>query len=930
MFKVGSSKQVAPQNARWLVVSAGLALLSAGWPEAGGAYGANSAALPSVNSLAANERALVPSSDVSRQGITGTYADVADGTEFLVNDQTAVTAMPGNTTAMHKVGFSGAPSGNVTRVQVYYAASAHSVDGTIQATLYDGDELLADGNLNMLDKHGCGENKAICGYFDDFTGLTASSANNLRVEMRMTNEQGVAGSLSYSQMWIHVTLDLNMRWSATVFKGGGATNGFALSPSNDTVVTAGADGIFRSADLGLYYEPRNKHGVLGPNRRAATVAYHPQKPGILYAGTGGGTTGGAVLRSTDDGLNWSILSTVPIFNSAENNISGIPPGPRSVGNLIGIYGPPGSTDTIWVGTLGFNGQGVMRSTNGGSTWTTIGLAGKFPRSLVLDPTNPDVLYVSPYNDGVHVSTNARAATPTFTKMAGSPANVEELHFVGSTLYAAASTAGVFKLVDGTWVAINNGVPFEGGASWLAITGVRVGSTDVLLAGCTPCAPGNGMYHSLVRSLNGGESWESVTHPNQIDLNVLGSGERWILADVVPWDMLGQSDFFTGGLAAEASPDGDPLKTTFFASSNTGIFRSIDGGSTWHVSVNGLSNAPSALGPNVDPQDTRRAFFGAGHYGMVMSTNHFSTARIDLLTEGTILEPFARSGNPVAFFTTFDTSVTPSKVYVAAGDNQVDIGEVLTKDDVFQPGPWQSLGLNAQFPNKKPAAIVVGRDPNGERVLMVTLHPTGGIARKVGDGLWSLVPDPRLNTTTIPWNGRGASHTHPHMTWVPGTQLVYFWDMSKGLFRSNDGGLTWTLVSNLTTNAVRTGGMAVHPTNPSTIYLAAFNGLYRISNAELGSVLDGTAVQEKIGNFPFANNVWVDKYGRLFVNSESNPQTPARMEVSWNPLDASPTFESLTNDYYSNFSLTPDGMAVGDDGTVYLPHRQQGFMIGLPE
>ena len=195
------------------------------------------------------------------------------------------------------------------------------------------------------------------------------------------------------------------------------------------------------------------------------------------------------MRSTDDGLTWSVLSTVPRFNSGENpNVPGLPPSPRSVGNLIAIYGPAGTTDTIWVGTLGTVNQGVMRSTNGGTTWTTIGLAGKFPRSVVLHPTNPDVLYVSPFNDGVYVSTNARATTPTFTKMAGSPANVEELHFVGTTLYAAATTEGIFKLVDDAWVAINNGVPIEGGTSWLAITGVRVGATDVLLAGCTPCAP----------------------------------------------------------------------------------------------------------------------------------------------------------------------------------------------------------------------------------------------------------------------------------------------------------------------------------------------------------------------------------------------------------------------------------------------------------
>jgi hypothetical protein len=129
-------------------------------------------------------------------------------------------------------------------------------------------------------------------------------------------------------------------------------------------------------------------------------------------------------------------------------------------------------------------------------------------------------------------------------------------------------------------------------------------------------------------------------------------------------------------------------------------------------------------------------------------------------------------------------------------------------------------------------------------------------------------------------------------------------------------------------------MAVHPEVPSTIYLAANSGLFRISNADVGSVIDGTAVQEKIGNFTFTNNVWIDKYGRLYVNSENratNPVTPARMEVSWDPLAAVPSFDSLVDDYYANFSLTPDGnaLAVSDDGAIFLPHRQQGFLLGLP-
>ena len=163
-----------------------------------GAPGAQASSFPLVSPLAANERALVPTTDISSHGVVGTYADVADGTQFiLTNDPTLVRALAGNFSSSHTVGFSGAPSGNVTDVQIYYRASATSEDGTIQALLYDGDELLASGAQNHLDKHDGWQ-----GFLDTISGLSASTANNLRVEIRMVNDHGASGSLRYSQLWI--------------------------------------------------------------------------------------------------------------------------------------------------------------------------------------------------------------------------------------------------------------------------------------------------------------------------------------------------------------------------------------------------------------------------------------------------------------------------------------------------------------------------------------------------------------------------------------------------------------------------------------------------------------------------------------------------------------------------------------------------------
>src|SRR6187397_1196803 len=191
MFEFGGAEHGAPRRPRHLVLNAAFVLLATAGSPASGLPGAASyppQSLPPVSPLAANERALVPTSDVVRVGIAGSFADVDDGTQFVPADNTAVSAVSANFTARHRVGFSGAPSGNVTRLQVYYRAAAHSVSGTIQAVVYDEDQLLATGSNHVLaKKDGCPEDDFSCGGFvDEFTGLDASSANNLRVEMRMT------------------------------------------------------------------------------------------------------------------------------------------------------------------------------------------------------------------------------------------------------------------------------------------------------------------------------------------------------------------------------------------------------------------------------------------------------------------------------------------------------------------------------------------------------------------------------------------------------------------------------------------------------------------------------------------------------------------------------------------------------------------------
>ncbi len=182
-----------------------------------------------------------------------------------------------------------------------------------------------------------------------------------------------------------------------------------------------------------------KEGRRSPDALPRLREFSPTVPGTIYAGVGFHGTGGGLFVSTDDGLTWGVRSSVPQFSGSANNGVPVVPDthPRSTGTLLQIDGAGGY---LYAATFD---DGVMRSSDDGVTWDTIGLGGEYLRSLALDPSDPDVLYASTYGDAVWKTTTARGAG-SFTRIDASPAVVEDLTFVGTDLYAA-GPSGLFRL-----------------------------------------------------------------------------------------------------------------------------------------------------------------------------------------------------------------------------------------------------------------------------------------------------------------------------------------------------------------------------------------------------------------------------------------------------------------------------------------------------
>ena len=257
---------------------------------------------------------------------------------------------------------------------------------------------------------------------------------------------------------------------------------------------------------------------IGPVRagRARALAGVPSQPNVFYAGF----DDGGVWRSTDYGSSW-----VPLFDK------------ESTGSIGAIAVAPSNPNVIYVGTgAGIIrpdlavGDGMYKSTDGGATWTHLGLRNsQMIANIEVDPTNPNRLYVAvlghPYGPnterGVFRSTDGGASfervlyRDEYTSANDIRIDAQNPNTLYATLWqqqqsfieglAFAGAGGFYKSTDGgtTWRQITTGLPALNQAN-LALS---MSNPNVLYATVANVAgPGAPSTVGFYKSADGGEHW----------------------------------------------------------------------------------------------------------------------------------------------------------------------------------------------------------------------------------------------------------------------------------------------------------------------------------------------------------------------------------------------------------------------------------------
>ncbi|HEY2554604.1 MAG TPA: hypothetical protein VGI15_05080, partial [Candidatus Cybelea sp.] len=263
-------------------------------------------------------------------------------------------------------------------------------------------------------------------------------------------------------------------------------------------------------------------GPAGAGGRVAAVAGSATNPKLYYLGS----AGGGVWKSENGAQTWN-----PVFDKA------------GVGAIGAVTIDPTDNNTVWAGTGEANprndvsyGDGLYKTTDGGDTWTNLGLKGtKYIARIVVDPRNHNHVVVAALGDvfsdstqrGIYV-TNDGGRTWKQTLYVGPESGACDLAMNEqnpSVLYA-----GIWKFQRRPWTFVSGGDEdglyrsSDGGETWTKLEGHGLPEGPMGRVGVA-VAPSNGnRVYALIeskdgilwRSDDGGNNWIKVSDDSLVD------------------------------------------------------------------------------------------------------------------------------------------------------------------------------------------------------------------------------------------------------------------------------------------------------------------------------------------------------------------------------------------------------------------------------
>ena len=529
--------------------------------------------------------------------------------------------------------------------------------------------------------------------------------------------------------------------------------------------------------------------------RIVSGAFDPNNANIIYIGP----ANGGVWKTTDGGMFWFPLT------DQEASLS-----------MGAIEIDPTNTNIIYAGTgeatysaVSYYGRGLLKSTDGGSTWTQItsGLpSSTYFSRIKIRPGNSTQLLAALGNNGLYRSTNS--GTSWTLILSG---RIDDVVFspTGDTAFAVGGSNGLRRSIDG-------GGTFSAYGSGLS-TGTR---THFDLAKSNPAFMYSAVYGgstvTLYKSTDYGTNWNSLTTTSDFQNQ---TGQAWydLYVRVNPKNHL---KVYVGMIDVFRSTDG----TNF-----TNVTNGYSGGNV-HVDQHYLFFHPTLENTFVVCND-----------GGVWKTSNNGDAFTNLNQNLTLTQFYRIAASPF----------TPSRILGGTQDNGTqqtysalnwaaayggDGGEVCFNpfNSNFILGETQNGGIFRTTnggSSWSSATSGISMSESVSWVAPILAHPTTSGTFYTARQRVYRSTDNGGSWTAISANVNGGSSVR-EMAISKSNPSVMFATSVSSVFKSTDAGVTWTNVTSGLPSRTITS-VNIYPTNSDEVFLtfSGFNSnkVYRSSN-----------------------------------------------------------------------------------------------------
>jgi len=543
----------------------------------------------------------------------------------------------------------------------------------------------------------------------------------------------------------------------------------------------------------------NRWQALGPENQAGRVrgiAVDQVNAGTVYIAA----AAGGVWKTTDNGTSWVAL-TDTLSALASGTVTIDPTNPNAV-----YFGTGENTANI----DRYEGDGVFRSTDGGTTWKNIGLNSVGAISKIhVRADAPRTIYVAAaqggggfYRSTDHGENWSRLVSGTIFDMVVNPSNQQQIYIASSNSIRRSDNGGE------SFVAAQTGITTSGG---LRIS-VAVAPSDPSI-----------VYALVARSSSSGGNHIGEVYRSS------DFGSSWTLTEVLPSSFFNEQGWYDNCIAVDPGDENTVLV------GGIDVYRSDDGGMTFSNTTRSYSGGVAHPDQHIiafDPNSPGLVYVGndGGVFASLdgglswqdvsksMATSQYYAMDVDQSRPYRVYGGTQDNGSHGSYGT---TGFVPNWSKILGGDGFFVVVDVSNPDVIyaenFNGAPMYRINANNVNSRVRIDGPITSAGDAGFWSTPMAMSTSDGTRLYSGrTGLWRSTNQGSSWTRLTPGNSTGSGGKITAIGLSPmDAEKIAVGTYAQGAFVTTDDGATWTKSTGLPNRFVT--DIRYDPVNGSRVY-----------------------------------------------------------------------------------------------------------------